>query len=105
MEINLFFQGYDSVNGYQESILKQIREEIPFHRCVLTSRDNDGNDHYDASVYEVVDYDMCANAAYEHHMDMNRLKPLTRELLHDMEPYEPTAVKMLCRITDFDMFT
>ena len=105
MEINLFFQGYDSVNGYQESILKQIREEIPFHRCVLTSRDNDGNDHYDASVYEVVDYDMCANAAYEHHMDMNSLKPLSRELLHDMEPYEPTAVKMLCRITDFDMFT
>ena len=105
MEINLFFQGYDSVNGYQESILRQIREEIPFHRCVLTSRDNDGNDHYDASVYEVVDYDMCANAAYEHHMDMNSLKPLSRELLHDMEPYEPTAVKMLCRITDFDMFT
>ncbi len=105
MEINLFFQGYDSVNGYQESILRQIREEIPFHRCVLTSRDNDGNDHYDTSVYEVVDYDMCANAAYEHHMDMNSLKPLSRELLHDMEPYEPTAVKMLCRITDFDMFT
>lgn len=105
MEINLFFQGYDSVNGYQESILRQIREEIPFQRCVLTSRDNDGNDHYDASVYEVVDYDMCANAAYEHHMDMNSLKPLSRELLHDMEPYEPTAVKMLCRITDFDMFT
>lgn len=105
MEINLFFQGYDSVNGYQESILRQIREEIPFQRCVLTSRDNDGNDHYDASVYEVVDYDMCANAAYEHHMDMNSLKPLSRELLHDMEQYEPTAVKMLCRITDFDMFT
>lgn len=105
MEINLFFQGYDSVNGYQESILKQIREEIPFHRCVLTSRDNDSNDHYDTSVYEVVDYDMCANAAYEHHMDMNSLRPLNRELLHDMEPYEPTAVKMLCRITDFDMFT
>ena len=105
MHINLFFQGYDSVNHYQESILKEIDEQIHFHRCVLTSRDNDGSDRYDEEKYEKIDYDMCANARYELKMDMNRLRPLSRELLLAMEPYEPMAVKMLCRITEFDMFT
>lgn len=105
MGIHLFFQGYDSVNGYQESILKEIDEQIHFDRCVLTSRDNDGGDSYDSKKYEKIDYDMCANARYEYCMDMNCLRPLSRELLKAMEPYEPAAVKMLCRITDFDIFT
>lgn len=105
MSINLFFQGYDSVNGYQESILREIDEQIHFDRCVLTSRDNDGGDHYDPKKYEKIDYDMCANARYEYQMDMNTLRPLSREVLAAMEPYEPAAVKMLCRITDFDIFT
>ena len=105
MDINLFFQGYDSVNGYQASILEEIDRAVHLRRCVLTSRDNDGNDRYDPQKYEKVDYDMCANARYEYCMDMNTLRPLSRELLAAMEPYEPTAVKMLCRITDFDIFT
>lgn len=105
MNINLFFQGYDSVNGYQASILREIDDRIHFHRCVLTSRDNDGSDRYDPDKYEKIDYDMCANARYEYHMDMNSLLPLDREVLTAMEPYEPAAVKMLCRITDFDIFT
>lgn len=105
MGVNLFFQGYDSVNGYQQSILEEIDRRFPFDRCVLTSRDNDGNDHYDPQKYEKIDYDMCANARYEYNMDMNTLRPLSRELLQAMEPYEPVAVKMLCRITDFDIFT
>lgn len=105
MDINLFFQGYDSVNGYQASLLRDIDAHIHFRRCVLTSRDNDGRDHYDPAKYEKIDYDMCANARYEYKMDMNRLRPLSRELLTAMEPYEPAAVKMLCRITDFDIFT
>lgn len=105
MNINLFFQGYDSVNGYQESILKEIDERVHFHKCVLTSRDNDGRDSYNPDKYEKIDYDMCANARYEYHMDMNALLPLSREVLTAMEPYEPVAVKMLCRITDFDIFT
>lgn len=105
MNINLFFQGYDSVNGYQASILREIDAQVHFHRCVLTSRDNDGSDRYDPDKYEKIDYDMCANARYEYHMDMNSLLPLDREVLTAMEPYEPAAVKMLCRITDFDIFT
>ena len=98
MDINLFFQGYDSVNGYQASILEEIDRAVHLRRCVLTSRDNDGNDRYDPQKYEKVDYDMCANARYEYCMDMNTLRPLSRELLAAMEPYEPTAVKMLCQI-------
>ena len=47
MDINLFFQGYDSVNGYQQSILQDIDDCINFRRCVVTSRDNDGKDRYD----------------------------------------------------------
>ena len=105
MDINLFFQGYDSVNGYQQSILQDIDDCIHFRRCVVTSRDNDGKDRYDPGKYVKVDYDMCANARYEYCMDMNSLLPLDREVLTAMEPYEPTAVKMLCRITDFDIFT
>lgn len=105
MDINLFFQGYDSVNGYQASLLRDIEAQIPFRRCVLTSRDNDGRDSYDPAKYEKIDYDMCANARYEYQMDMNSLRPLSREVLTAMEPYEPAAVKMLCRITDFDIFT
>ncbi len=105
MRINLFFQGYDSVKGYQQSILQELDGQIHFDRCVLTSRDNDGADQYDPGKYEKIDYDMCANARYEHCMDMNTLRPLPREILAAMEPYEPAAVKMLCRITDFDIFT
>jgi len=105
MDINLFFQGYDSVNGYQQSILQDIDDRIHFRRCVLTSRDNDRSDRYDPDKYVKVDYDMCANARYEYCMDMNTLLPLDREVLAGMEPYEPAAVKMLCRITDFDIFT
>lgn len=105
MHINLFFQGYDSVDQYQESILREIDEQLHFDRCVLTSRDNDGSDCYDPKKYVKIDYDMCANARYELKLDMNQLLPLSRELLTAMEPYEPMAVKMLCRITEFDMFT
>ena len=57
MRINLFFQGYDSVNKYQESILKEIDEQIHFDKCVLTSRDNDGSDQYDSEKYVKIDYD------------------------------------------------
>jgi len=105
MELNLFFRGYDSVKGYQQSMLRDIDASVHFRRCVLTSRDNDGSDVYDTDKYVKVDYDMCANGKYEYCMDMNSLLPLSREVLTAMEPYEPTAVKMLCRITDFDIFT
>lgn len=105
MHINLFFQGYDSVGKYQESILREIDQRVHFQKCVLTSRDNDGSDQYDTDKYVKIDYDMCANARYELKMDMNQLLPLSRELLTAMESYEPVAVKMLCRITEFDMFT
>lgn len=105
MGIRLFFEGYDSVDHYQEKMLKEIDAQIHFERCVLTSRDNDRSDCYDPEKYEKIDYDMCANARYEYQIDMNRLLPLSRELLTEMEAFEPTAVKMLCRITEFDLFT
>ncbi len=105
MGIRLFFEGYDSVDGYQESLLRELDERVHFDRCVLTSRSNDGKDRYDPEKYVEIDYDMCANARYEYHTDMNALLPLSRELLTAMEPYEPTAVKMLCRITEIDIFT
>lgn len=105
MEINLFFQGYDSIKGYQSAMLREIEKRLPLHRVVLTSRDNDGGDRYDSERYTVVNYDVCANADYERYYDFNRLLPLSREILEGMKPYEPDAVKMLCRITDFDIFT
>lgn len=105
MEINLFFQGYDSVDGYQSAMLSEIEKRTHFNRCVLTSRDNDGKDRYDAEKYLVVNYDICANADYGRQYNLDTLIPLSREILEDMKPYEPDAVKMLCRITDFDIFT
>ncbi|MBE5847895.1 MAG: hypothetical protein E7300_09495 [Lachnospiraceae bacterium] len=105
MSLNIFFQGYDSVNGYQSRMLKRIEEQVHFDRCLMTGRDNDGQDVYDPAVYEVVDYDMCANATYAKKVDMNTLLPLDREILTAMAPYEVMATKMLCRITDFDQFT
>ncbi len=103
-DLHLFFQGYDSVNGYQKKIFDDINKEFEIKSCVYTSRDNDHSDDLDDR-FTKVDYDMCANCTYEDKIDFNNCLPLDYNTLLSMEPYEIMATKMLCRITDFDIYT
>jgi len=103
-EVHLYFEGYDSINGYQKTIFQDLEKELNIVSCVYTSRDNDHSDEMD-SRYKKIDYDMCANCTYDDELDFNTLIPLDAEILEKMAPYEIMATKMLCRITDFDIYT
>lgn len=103
-DVHLYFEGYDSINGYQKSIFEDLEKELNIVSCVYTSRDNDHSDDMDDR-YKKIDYDMCANCTYDKQIDFNELLPLDADILEKMAPFEVMATKMLCRITDFDIYT
>ncbi len=103
MEWNIFFEGLDSYDGYQSGILRKLDEQVPFHTCLMTNKQHDDKDVFDERI-ELVDYDVCTNCRYEEAYDLNDCIPLSRELIEAMAPYEPMALKMLMRITEFDIF-
>lgn len=105
MEINLFFEGVDSVQGFQSSVLKEIDNKIHFSKCVLTNKCLDDSDSYDVEKYTVVDYNICEKNRYEDHYDFNDMLPLSRQLLEAMQPFESTAIKMFVRNYERDIYT
>lgn len=104
MKRNIYWEGIDSYNGYQSGILHKLELQIPFSYCLLTNKQHDDEDRYDPARYELVNYDVCANCRYEEAYDLNDCIPLSAELLEALSPYEPMALKMLMRITEFDIF-
>lgn len=104
MELNIFFEGIDSYRGYQSGMIRKLDEQIHFAHCLMTNKQHDDEDHYDTDKVELVDYDICANCRYEEAYDLNDCLALSRPLLEKMAPYEPMALKMLMRITEFDIF-
>ena len=103
MALNIFYEGYSSVNGYQSYILNEIDKQVHFDGCVLTNQDCDGKDSY-GEKYKCINYDICTNSRYELFYDMNDFLPLERDILEQMQPYESMAMKLLVRITEYDIF-
>lgn len=105
MEINIFFEGVDSIKGFQSSMLNEIDKKIPIHRCIVTTKTNDDTDIYDADKYVCINYDICEHNLYEDFYDFNDMIPLSKELLEAMRPYESTAMQMLVRNFERDVYT
>lgn len=105
MELNLFFEGVDSIGGYQSRLLQAIDDEVHFNKCICTVKAADDLDVYDEDKYIPINYDICERNRYEEYYDMNSLLPLDKEILEKMLPYESTAMKMLVRNMERDIYT
>lgn len=105
MELNLFFEAVDSIGGYQSRLLQAIDNEIHFNKCVCTVKAVDDLDVYDEDKYVPINYDVCERNRYEELYDMNSLIPLDKDILEKMLPYESTALKMLVRNMERDIYT
>lgn len=105
MELNIFFEAIDSIEGYQTKLLQKIDEEVHFNKCICTVKCADDSDHYDSDKYVAVDYEICERNRYAEKYDMNALIPLDREILEKMLPYESTAMQMLVRNMEQDIYT
>lgn len=105
MELNLFFEGVDSIGGYQSRLLQAIDDEVHFNKCICTVKAVDDLDVYDEDKYIPINYDICERNRYEEYYDMNSLLPLDKEILEKMLPYESTAMKMLVRNMERDIYT
>lgn len=103
--INLFFEGVDSWNGFQSRMIREINEQMPLHRVVLTDKQHDGMDHFDENLVHLINYDVCEHNRYDEIVDFNDLIPLSREILEAMRPYEATALQMLVRNFERDVYT
>lgn len=105
MAINLLMNGMISVNGFQAELMERVRREIPFQRCVISRETRDNEDLYDAFVYRCINYDISEHNRYAEICDFNDLKPLDKELLEAMKPYELTAMQMLIRNYERNIYT
>lgn len=105
MKINIFYESVDSKWGYQSDMLRKIDQEIGFHRCLMTVKKHDDSDFYDTEKYICVNYDLCEHNAYHKEYDFNDMLPLDRYILEKMLPYESTAMKMLIRNMEIDVYT
>lgn len=105
MEINLFYESVDSKWGYQSSVLKMIDEQVHFNKCLMTVKKHDDMDVYDKDKYVLVNYDICEHNAYDKEYDFNDMQALSRDVLEKMQPYESTAMKMLIRNMEIDVYT
>ncbi len=103
--INIFFQAVDSAGGYQSVVLQELDKSIDFHKCLMTVKTNDGADSYPGDKYIPVNYDICEHNQYDKIVDFNELLPLDKALLEAMHPYELTAIRMLVRNFDRDIYT
>lgn len=103
--LNLFFQAVDSADGYQSEVLKKLDEIVHFDTCVMTVKTQDEGDVYADPKYVPINYDICEHNEYEKIVDFNDLIPLDKKLLEAMRPYETTAIQMLIRNYDRDIYT
>lgn len=101
----MFFEGLDSIDGYQMKLLESVDEKIQFNKCICTVKNHDELKQYECDKYIPVDYEMCERNRYDQNMDMNALIPLDKEILEKMLPYESTAMKMLVRNMEQELYT
>lgn len=105
MEMNVFFEGVDSLHQFQQKMFEQIEKQVEIDRIVMTFKTHDNQDVYDENKVRLINYDMCEHNRYEEFYDFDDFEPLSRELLTKMKPYESTAIQMLVRNFERDIYT
>lgn len=105
MKINMFMEGVDSYHSFQSSLIEEINKRIPINRCVITTKTHDELDDYSDSKFVCVNYDVCEHNRYEEYYNFNEMLPLSRTLLEAMKVYESTAIEMLIRNFERDVYT
>lgn len=103
--LNIFFQAVDSADGYQSEVLRELDDRIHFNKCLMTIKTVGEAECYNDEKYIPVNYDLCEHNQYDKLVDFNELLPLDRRLLEAMRPYETTAVQMLVRNYDRNIYT
>lgn len=104
-KINLFFQGVDSRDNFQADMLREIMEQVEINKLVMTYKTQDQRDNYEGIPGIRIGYDTCERNRYEEYYDFNDLQPLSKEILEAMRPYESTAIQMLIRNFERDVYT
>lgn len=105
MKINMIYIGVDSAYGFQSQVLREIDQKLSFQKCVLLNKCSDAKDVYNDPKYIIVDYDICEQNRYAESYDFNTMKPLDKELLEKMQPYEETITRMFVRNMEQDIYT
>lgn len=105
MQINAFFEGVDSYEGYQSAIINEIDSKIELGKCVITTKTHDDKEKYNEQKCRLINYDICERNQYEKICDMDQLIPLSKDVLEGMRPYESVAIQMLIRNFERDVYT
>lgn len=101
----VYFEGVDSIHGFQSRMFQLIEQQIPLERIVMVYKAHDDQDVYDETKVRLINYDMCEHNRYHEYFDFNDLLPLSGDLLQKMRPYESVAMQMLVRNFERDIYT
>lgn len=104
MSLNLFFEGVQSVHGFQSQMLSMVDEKVHIDSCILTYKGELEDESFDDR-YTIIDYNVCEHNRYEEVYDFNDFMPLERKLLEKLLPYESTAMQMLVRNYERHIYT
>ena len=103
--MNILFRGFDSKNGYQSKLLKELDERIHFDHCTIISFDSDGNDDYVADKYSVIPSRCGYWRDYSEVCNIDDLPALDEDLLVALEPYKSVMLEMTGRYYAGHIFT
>ena len=105
MKHNIFFEGVDSIRGFQTHMFELIEQQIHVDHIVMTCKSQDAQDVYDEKKVHRINYDMCEHNRYREFIDFDDLLPLSRDVLEKMRPFESVAMQMLVRNFERDIYT
>ncbi|MEZ3423103.1 MAG: hypothetical protein K1W39_05265 [Lachnospiraceae bacterium] len=103
--MNILCRGNGSRNGYQSAVLRKIEEAGIFDKCVIINEDIDGKDRYLGQKYKYIDIGLGYKNSYCDSYDINKLLPLSKDIICRMQPYETSAMRMTMRLTGFPVST
>ncbi len=103
--MNILCRGNGSRNGYQSAVLRKIEEAGLFDKCVIINEDIDGKDRYLGQKYKYIDIGLGYKNSYCDSYDINKLLPLSKDIICRMQPYEASAMRMTMRMTGFPVST
>ena len=66
----VYFEGVDSIHGFQSRMFQLIEQQIPLERIVMVYKAHDDQDVYDETKVRLINYDMC-----EHNRDARNPSP------------------------------
>lgn len=101
--INLLYRAGETVTGYQHDFIKMLLEDDKIHKIVVVSRSNDIPCEND----KVIEYksSVCWKHTYRFMSEYKSAAPFSRSMLETIKKYEPMALSITRRDTNFDIYT